>query len=278
MLDLSRADPSLLLLVDKVTAELLAKSTQLGADEVMLVGAHCRDVLQSAFGHEFSLRVTADIDLGLVVANWAAYDELVTRLPPTGNTGIRFRIAQTSTDLLPFGPVEDPPGTVTPTSRRDPINVWGFAEVFAASLSLELPTAGTIRIPTAAGYAALKLAAWLDRSAYGEYKDASDIATVLYWYSTSPAVETYIYETARGQNLLVEANLDDAVAAARVLGEDIAGIVGAKRLSEITGRWSTSPKDLLAHHMTVTNAPAWVASSDRRQTLLTAMERGAGLG
>jgi hypothetical protein len=83
VLDLTRADPSLLHLVDEVVTELLAKSTLLGSSQVMLVGAHCRDILQSAFGHEFSLRVTSDIDLGLAVANWAAYDELTTRLPVT---------------------------------------------------------------------------------------------------------------------------------------------------------------------------------------------------
>jgi hypothetical protein len=83
--------PSLLQLVDKVAAELLAKSTQLSSGEVMLVGAHCRDILQGAFGHQFLLRTTSDIDLGLAISNWAAYRELVTALPSTGDTGIRFR-------------------------------------------------------------------------------------------------------------------------------------------------------------------------------------------
>jgi predicted nucleotidyltransferase len=49
------------------------------------------------------------------------------------------------------------------------MNVWGFAETFEAALPLRLPNAGTIRIPTLAGYAVLKLVAWLDRSTNGEY-------------------------------------------------------------------------------------------------------------
>lgn len=189
MLDLTRADPSLLHLADRVVTALLAESALLGAEEVLLVGAHCRDILHSAFGHDFPLRTTTDIDLGLAVANWVAYDELVGRLSPVGNTGIRFQVARATADLMPFGPVEDPPGTVTPASRRESISVWGFAEVFAAALPLQLPHAGIIRIPTEAGYAALKLAAWLDRSSYGEFKDAADIAAVVYWYSKSPNVE-----------------------------------------------------------------------------------------
>ena len=125
MLDLTRTNPALLHLVDDVAAELLAKSTLLGADEVMVVGARCRDIFQSALGHDFSLRATTDIDLGLAVKNWAAYNELADVLPRIGDTGIRFRVANTPADLLPFGTVERPPDTVTPTARREPMNV-GF--------------------------------------------------------------------------------------------------------------------------------------------------------
>ncbi|GIF19152.1 putative nucleotidyltransferase [Actinoplanes tereljensis] len=274
MLDPARSDPSLLQPVDIVVTELLAKATLLTSNEVMVVGANCRDLIQSALGHAFALRATADIDLGLAIASWAAYDELAEALPPAGNTGIRFWIANTSADLLPFGPVERPPGTVTPPARREAINVWGFTEVFAASLELPLPHAGTIRIPTVAGYAALKLAAWLDRSAYGEYKDATDIATALYWYLRSPDVATQLYETDPGQNLLIEEGLDDSAAAARALGEDIARTVGPVRLSEILERWASSPKSLLHHYMSVTNASDWPRSSDRRRELVEAMERG----
>ncbi|GIE27836.1 hypothetical protein Ait01nite_008810 [Actinoplanes italicus] len=278
MLDLTGVDPTFLDVVDRVTTELMAKSERLKSGEVLLVGAHCRDILQSAFGFEFPLRVTSDIDLGLAVANWAAYDELVTKLRPAGNTGIRFQVGQTIADLMPFGSVEDPPGTVAPTTRRAPISVWGFTEVFAAALELRLPNAGTIRMPTAAGYAALKLAAWLDRSAYGEYKDASDIATVVYWYSRSPAVATRLYETVQGQELLVEEDLDDSATAARLLGVDIADLIGAERLSEIVERWPASPRGLLIHHMNVTNAADWPDSPERRQVLLRAVERGLRLG
>ncbi|MEU4158455.1 hypothetical protein [Actinoplanes sp. NPDC026670] len=278
MLDPGRADPSLLHLVDGVMTELLAKSARLRSSEVLLVGAHCRDILQSAFGHEFPLRATSDIDLGLAMANWAAYDELVGSLRPAGDTGIRFQVAQTVADLMPFGPVENPPGTVVPATRREPISVWGFSEVFKVALPLELPSAGTIRIPSAAGYAALKLVAWLDRSAYGEYKDASDIATVMYWYSTSPAVETHLYEAEHGQDLLVEEGLDNTAAAVRVLGEETAGIVGAKRVSEIAGRWPGMPGEILVRHMNVTNASGWPDDPRRRAALLQAMARGLGIG
>jgi predicted nucleotidyltransferase len=277
VLDPTRCDPELLRLVDAVVTELLAKSTPLRADDVMLVGANCRDILQSALGHEFHLRATADIDLGLAVANWEAYDELTARLPATGDTGIRFRVAGVPADLMPFGAVEDPPGVVVPTARQEPMSVWGFAEVFEAALPLTLPGGTTIRIPTVAGYAALKLAAWLDRSAYGEYKDASDIATVVYWYSTSPEVDRRLYDTDPGQDILVQEDMDNSAAAARVLGKDVLGVVGHTRMSELAERWPGPRGGLLYPSMTVINAPGWTRSVNRRQVLVEAMERGMGV-
>jgi predicted nucleotidyltransferase len=243
MLDLMKCDPALLQLADAVVTELLARSARLHAGDVMIVGATCRDILQNALGHEFALRATADIDLGLAIANWAAYEELTSQLPAAGNTGIRYRIAGTAADLMPFGAVEHPPGMVTPTTRDEPISVWSFAEVFRAARPLPLPGAGTIRLPAAAGYAALKLAAWLDRSEYGEYKDASDIATVVYWYSRSPDIQTRLYDTDLGQAILSREAMDDSAAAAHILGGDIAEIIGPTRLSELAkaGRGHEAP-------------------------------------
>jgi predicted nucleotidyltransferase len=264
-------------IVDSVAAELLSRSTLLVADEVMVVGARCRDIFQSALGYDFPLRTTTDVDLGLAVRNWSAYDELTEVLPGVGNTGIRFHVANVVADLLPFGPVENPSGTVTPPARQEPMNVWGFAEAFESSQPLSMPRAGRIRIPSLAGYTALKLVAWLDRSAIGEYKDASDIGAVLYWHTQSPELETVAYETSHGQDLLVREELDPAAVACRLLGEEIAAVVGRERVSELAERWSRTPKDLLCHHMTVVNAPGWTGSPERRRQLVEAMERGWGV-
>jgi hypothetical protein len=165
VLDLTRCDPEQLRLVDAVVTDLLARSTQLSGEDVMIVGARCRDLLQRALGYRFDLRVTSDIDLGLAISNWSAYEELTTNLHRVGDTGIRYVIASVPADLMPFGRVEDPPGTVRPAVRRETMSVWGFTEVFRSAPPLLLPGGSAVRIPTAAGYAALKLAAWLDRSA-----------------------------------------------------------------------------------------------------------------
>lgn len=165
MLDLTKCDPSLLQLPDAVITALLARSTSLPAQQVMIVGAHCRDILRSASGQQAGLRTTEDIDFGLALADWTSYSGLTDNLEPAGGTGIRYKVVGVPTDLIPFGNVEQPPGTVNPPARGESMGVFGFTEVFKASQPLVLPHAGTIRIPTVAGYAALKLAAWLDRSA-----------------------------------------------------------------------------------------------------------------
>lgn len=277
MLDLTKCDPEQLRLLDRVVTELLATSTQLRSDDVMIVGARCRDLLQRALGYRFDLRVTSDIDLGLAVSNWSAYEELTTNLRPVGDTGIRYVVASVPADLMPFGRVEDPPGTVRPTARRETMSVWGFSEVFSAAPPLPLPGGSTVRIPTAPGYAALKLAAWLDRSAYREYKDASDIAAVLSWYAESATVQNRLYDTEHGQDILVQEDVDDQAAAARLLGEDIANVIGDALAGGLAERWPGPRGDRLFNSMTVTNAPGWHRSPDRWRELVRALERGLGL-
>jgi hypothetical protein len=114
---------------------------------------------------------------------------LATAFPRVGDTGIRFRIADIPVDLLPFGAVEHPKGAAYPPTRSETLSVWAFSEVFAAALPLPLPTGVTVRLPTVAGYAAAKLGAWLDRSSWGETKDAADLALVVHWYAESAAVQ-----------------------------------------------------------------------------------------
>jgi len=184
------------------------------------------------------------------------------------------RVANGYADLMPFGAVEDPPGTVTPAARNEPMSVWGFAEVFEHALPLELPSGSGIRIPTVAGYTALKLTAWLDRSVNGEYKDALDIAAALFWYANSTEVETRLYESEHGQDLLLREEYDLVAAAARLLGEEVADVAGPTRVSELAARWPTTRLDLLYQHMDVVGTRGWPSSMNRRQALVRALEEG----
>ncbi|MFB7860050.1 hypothetical protein [Rhodococcus qingshengii] len=242
----------------------------------MIIGAYCRDVFQDALGHPFDLKATYDVDIALVVANWASYREVIDGLPRLGSTGIRYRVAEMPTDLLPFGPVEDPIGTVRPEPRNETMRVSAFQEVFDNAVELQLPTAGTIRIPQVHGYAALKLFAWLDRSATDTYKDAQDIAAVLYWYIESAVVSERLFDTARGNEILTMYDFTLPPSAAHLLGEDIAHIIGRDLRTELTARWPGRRGHVLPSELKFSAAvqSRWPSSVDRRQELLDAMALG----
>ncbi|WP_454836957.1 hypothetical protein [Rhodococcus qingshengii] len=242
----------------------------------MIIGAHCRDVFHEALGYTFDLKATQDVDIALAIADWTSYRDVIDGLPRLGETGVRYRVAEIATDLVPFGPIEDPTGTVLPAPRKETMSVWAFQEVFESAMKLDLPTAGTIRIPQIHGYAALKLFAWLDRSATGRYKDATDIAAILYWYIDSAAILDRLYGTSRGNEILDIYEYDVPQSAARLLGEDIVDIIGPERAAELAERWPGKQGHVLASELTFSAAApsGWPPSVDRRQELLDAMTRG----
>lgn len=176
-------------------------------------------------------------------------------LPEVGHTGLRYRIAGFEVDLLPFGDIEDPEGVVEPPSRDVPLSVWAFGEIFAASLPLALRPDLVVRIPTVAGFATTKLGAWLDRSADHETKDAADLALILFWYAESQGVQSRLYDTAGGNDVLIAEEADVQRAAAYVLGTDVAELLGAQRRTELLARWP-GDETLLARSLQLRSGPA----------------------
>ena len=273
-LDLGQCEPSLLSLPDRVVEALLQGSQNLSPDRIMLVGAHCRDVIHSALGHVDGLALTSDLDIGLVISDLGDYEEIVRPLNPSGSTGIRYMLGGVPTDLMPFGDVEDPVGVVTPHARDESLSVWAFREVFEGSMPLVLPSGVEIRIPAVEGYAALKLAAWLDRHAYGEFKDARDLATCVYWYAESGEVASLLYETPVGNQVLTKFDLDVRQAAAHILGGDIATHIGQQRVDELISRWPGSRDNLVAELILDSGVAAWPSGTAQREEILVALESG----
>ncbi len=66
MFDLRRIDPRSLDLIDSVVVELVSRAEAHTA-LIMLIGAHCRDLLHEGFGHTDPLRSTNDVDVALVL-------------------------------------------------------------------------------------------------------------------------------------------------------------------------------------------------------------------
>lgn len=273
MLDLAKVPDGFLEPVARVVEAALAVTNDLAPEEVMVVGAWCRDILHCALGHDFATTATRDLDLALALSSWDAYRDLAAAFPRVGDTGIRFRIAEVDVDLLPFGDIEDPQGIVEPPSRGDTLSVWAFEEIFAASLPLALSPMTAIHIPTVSGFAAAKVGAWLDRSDWLETKDAADLALILHWYAESADVHNRLYETPSGNEILIAESTDVPLAAAHLLGADVATTIGPARLAELLARWPGDAQ-LLIRELELRGGPAWPRGSQQRRGLLDALTRG----
>lgn len=59
-------DPRYLDLVRSVVQE-LRKLSEINPDDVMVVGASCRDILHASYGHDFRLRSTHDVDVAIAL-------------------------------------------------------------------------------------------------------------------------------------------------------------------------------------------------------------------
>ena len=256
----------------RVVEQMLEQAPELDPNQVMLVGAWCRDNLHAALGHDFETRATRDVDLALALSGWDLYEQLAEVFPAASDTDVAFRIAGMVVDLLPFGELEDPEGEVRPPKRDDTISVWAFTEIFNNARPLSLNPSLTIRCPTVPGYTAAKLAAWLDRSAWGEPKDANDLALSVHWYEESSAVQDRLYESAQGQDILIAEETDIPLAAARLLGVDVAELLGPERLAELLGRWPGNIEMLVRNF--VIPAAALAAQESRRLEIIQALTRG----
>jgi predicted nucleotidyltransferase len=273
LLDVSRVAEGFLDPIARVVDEMREHAPGIDPDTVMLIGASCRDTLHAALGHDFGTSATRDVDLALALSGWEIYELLSNAFPPAGDSGVGFKIAGLVVDLLPFGELEDPRGSITPPTRGDVISVWAFAEIFQDSSPLALSPSLAIRCPTVPGYTAAKLAAWLDRSEWGEVKDANDLALTAYWYAESKQVEGQLYDTPEGRQILLAEEADVSRAAARLLGRDVSAMLGPERIRELIERWP-GDLDMLVRNFTLRTGPPWLLQQGRRREAIDALTRG----
>ncbi len=246
MINFSDVQPDSLKGVDLVV-ETIAQKTGIQTDSLLLVGAACRDVLHTSLGHTFPARSTTDLDFGIAAQNWGSWNEIDDNFQHLGSNGVRYEIAGLPVDVVPFGPVEDPDGHSRPRTRDEDIVVFGFQDVYYHSLPLTLPSGLSIRIPQPAGYGALKMRSWLDRSVHGEYKDAPDLALLTYWYRESNSVEERIFSSeGPGWELYVDLDMRLELTATRLLVQDIKEQLTDDNCRDLRQRWLGNDRELMA--------------------------------
>jgi predicted nucleotidyltransferase len=166
------------------------KSLQAEADklglEILLVGATARDVFFAGG------RRTEDVDIGLVVGDWSAYEKLKQQLIDSGEFNpdpkkihrLLYK-GQLKVDIIPFDGIESTEGKITWPDDTGSMNVAGFKDVNSHALTGDLGEGQGIRIASIAGMAILKIIAWHDRHIEFPTKDAKDLALIMYNYASA---------------------------------------------------------------------------------------------
>lgn len=218
-------------------------------EAVMLIGAKCRDIHQLRYRDTLPARTTEDVDLALAVDGWKPFEALRELFPSKSNAWQKLTIGSLPVDVVPFGTVERPPGTVA-SGKGWEMNVAGFQEVFDAREFFSLSNGMKIGIPTVPGFAALKLHAWLDRHSGGVFKDATDLALVLAWYEAEDEFLWDNFDEVEDEDLIGET---DRMAAA-VLGRKVRQLLGPSAAAFLADRFeeeTNSELDRFAENLTV---------------------------
>jgi predicted nucleotidyltransferase len=215
----------------RVTGAVQAVAAPLGV-EFFLMGAAARDlILRHAYGIE-PARATEDVDFAMMVRDWQAYDALRTALIASGEFSARpgsamHRLRHTSglpLDIVPFGGIERADRTFAwPPEHSTVFDCFGVAEAFTASITVRLPDAVELRVAPIEAQVVLKLSAWQDRKHTHPGRDARDLLLLLGRYMDCGNFDRAASEH---QDLFEAEDFDYAEAGVRMLGRDIAPLIG----------------------------------------------------
>jgi predicted nucleotidyltransferase len=238
----------------------------------MLIGAEARDILHTELGHSFANQATQDVDLAFAMPDWSAYTRLVEGLEAIPDTGIAFRVAGFHVDIMAFGAIESPEGTVTPPFRRaDPLDVLGMTQVYSSSRTATFGGDLRIQLPTVPGYVALKLKAWIDRSSVYNEKDAPDLGLALYWAAESTSFSDRFWA---GFDLVGKWEADVGLGGAALLGAGVRQAVGDEVGDALVDLLTVESRDQLARALESVHRMLGLGNATRRRTLLDALADG----
>jgi len=210
--------------------------------EYFVAGATARDlVLVNVHGLRPG-RATRDIDFGIAVESWDQFARLKESLVATGgfesNRRMLHRLVYSNQaagfslpiDLIPFRGVASANSTIEwPPSQDIVMNVAGFEEALASSVSIEIDENLRVRVASLPGLTLLKLVAWSDRGRETN-KDAADLYRLITAYADAGNTDRlYDHEI----DLLEAAGFDMELAGAELLGRDVARACSAVHLDQI---------------------------------------------
>lgn len=222
--------------------------------EVLIAGAFARD-LHLWYVHKIpTARRTDDVDFGVAVADWSAYDALQTSLVERHgfrrDPAHRHRLDSPDglrIDLVPFDGIEEPTRSIVWPPRGDTImDVFGFKEALATAVEVRFSGDVRSKAVTLPALVLLKLVAWQERHVREPKKDAHDLQLITERYLECGQHARLFSEFVHWVD---EAGFDLQRSGARLLGHDIGSILdghGRARISAILERQSddSRPGDL----------------------------------
>ena len=206
---------------------------------LFLMGAAARDVmLLHAYGIKTE-RLTQDMDFGVMVNDWAAFDALREALISGGQFEARSKEATHKLwhrsgrplDIVPFGGVEKPDRTLAwPPNEETIFDCFGMREAMQSGHEVRLPGEVSLIVPSLPALALLKITAWQDRKLTHRGRDAGDLLLYLRHYLDC---DQYDHAAQDYPELFEAADYEHEVTSARLLGRDLRSLLSAEAAERV---------------------------------------------
>jgi predicted nucleotidyltransferase len=215
------------------TVEIL-RSVKTAADRLgipsFIVGATARDIVLEYVHKARPGRATSDVDFGIAVETWDQFETFKKALIKRENFRADNKMEQRlwrgrppeemKIDLIPYGKLESPPGTITFPPTGFELNTNGFREAFNAALTVEVAEDLQVKVVSLAGLAVLKFIAYDDRPQERQ-TDLEDVLFVARSYLDADNEEKLYAD----DELLRDEDFDLRTVGARLLGRDMADLL-----------------------------------------------------
>ena len=211
----------------------------------ILIGAAGRDLILASAGLGPATRATLDVDIAVLVASWAEFDELRAALEKNERASAdpsakqRMYLAHGATlDLVPFGGIELE-GRIEWPPKSDPVlEVRALIEAESHSVAVTLPAGVQVRLPTPEVFICLKLLAWRDRHHHKPHHDSVDLADLVGDADEFVGMEE-MYD--RHQAVLERHDYDLQLASLRSSVRDSATSCSSGTVSSSSNSWPARP-------------------------------------
>lgn len=204
-----------------------------------VMGAAARDFVLTHIHGIPAARATEDVDFGVMVTDWPAYEALRESLIRSGEFSARpgpaaHRLMHRDglpLDIVPFGGVERPDRTLAwPPGGAEVFDCFGMQEARDQCITVILPGDVTVAVASAPAQVVLKIAAWQDRKHTHPGRDARDLFLFLRHYMDLGNLD----RVAIGHADLFDVEpFDLEQAGVRLLARDIAGFLEPAELERI---------------------------------------------